>query len=121
MGGGLFGTHLALNEKCLVFSAIILAVYWLPHPKSTAHSVVMAFLLATSAYILLAWYDVIYDCKDRLKPTLLSWFSKPFKPQEYQQQYDELPEKEKKIIRTVDIAVLSILVITAIYPFFVLH
>ena len=79
----------------------------------------MAFLLATSAYIILAWYDAIYDCKDRLKPTLLSWFSKSLKPKEYQNQYDELPEKEKKIIRTVDIAVLSILVITFIYPFVV--
>ena len=47
MGGGLFGTPLALNPKCLVFSAFVLAVYWLPHPKNYSHKIVVAFLLAT--------------------------------------------------------------------------
>ena len=117
MGGGLFGTPLYLNMKCLVFSAAILCVYWLPHPSTLAHRVVMAFLLATSAYILLAWYDILYDCNDRLKPTLLGWLSKPFKPQEYSETYDKLPVKYQKIIRGVDILVLTIVVITFAYPF----
>lgn len=119
MGGGLFGTPLYLNMKCLVFSAAILCVYWLPHPKAFAHRAVMAFLLATSAYILLAWYDVLYDCNDRLKPTLLGWLSKPFKPQEYSEAYDTLPIKYQKIIRGVDILVLSIVGFAFAYPFLV--
>lgn len=119
MGGGLFGTPLYLNFKCLVFSAAILCVYWLPHPTTFAHRCLMAFLLATSAYISLAWYDVIYDCNDRLKPTLLGWLSKPFKPKEYSDAYDKLPVKYQKIIRGVDIAVLSIIAITFLYPFLV--
>ena len=77
----------------------------------------MAFLLATSAYIIMAWYDVIYDCNDRLKPTMLGWMSKPFKPKEYSEAYDKLPIKYQKIVRTFDIAVLSILVITFVAPF----
>ena len=117
MGGGLFGSTLYLNVKCLVFSAMILIVYWLPHPKSIAHNIVMAFLLGTSAYIALAWYDVLYDCNDRLKPTLLGWLSKPFKPQEYRDAYKALPLKTQKIIRYVDIFVLFIVVITFLYPF----
>jgi hypothetical protein len=119
MGGGLFGTPLYLNPKCLVFSAFVLGVYWLPHPKAFAHKIFMGFLLATSAYIIMAWYDVLFDCNDRLKPTLLGWLSKPFKPKEYSDAYDELPLKYQKIVRTFDIVVLSILVITFALPFMV--
>ena len=117
MGGGLFGTPLYLNPKCLVFSAVILAIYWLPHPSSQAHSLVMAFLLATSAYISLAWYDMLYDCTDKLRPTLFSWLSKPFKPKGYQDEYERLPIKYKKIIHRFDIAVLLVVFLTFLYPF----
>jgi hypothetical protein len=117
MGGGLFGTPLYLNPKCLVFSACILVVYFLPHPPTIAHQFVMAFLLATSSYISLAWYDVLFDCNDKLRPTIFGYLSKPFKPESYSKEYDELPIKYKKIIRNVDIAVLSIVVITFLYPF----
>jgi hypothetical protein len=117
MGGGMFGTPLYLNEKCLVFSAFVLAVYWLPHPKPLPHRIVMAFFLATLAYVLLAWYDVIYDCNDRLGPTLLGWMSKSFKPKEYSDKYDELPVKYQKIIRWVDIAILVVLGILFFIPF----
>ena len=117
MGGGLFGTPLYLNPKCLVFSAFILTIYWLPHPKSRAHNLLMGFLLATSAYISLAWYDVLFDCNDRLHPTLFSWLSKPFKPKEYQDEYDKLPLKYQKIIHWFDIAVLILVFFTFLYPF----
>lgn len=119
MGGGLFGTPLYLNPKCLAFSAFVLAVYWLPHPVAYAHKVVMAFVLATAAYIMMAWYDVIYDCNDRLRPTLLGWLSGWFKPKEYNEQYEELPVKYKKIIRWFDVAVLGVLVVLFVYPFVV--
>jgi hypothetical protein len=117
MGGGLFGTPLYLNLKCLVFSFMVIIIYWLPRPNTFAHGFVMTFLLGTSCYIALAWYDVLYDCNDRLKPTLLGWLSKSFKPQEYRDEYDKLPLKTQKIIRYVDIFVLIIIIITFIYPF----
>ena len=117
MGGGLFGTPLYLNLKCLLFSAFVISVYFLPHPPTFAHNFVMTFLLGMASYIALAWYDVLYDCNDRLKPALLGWLSKSFKPPEYSKEYDELPLKTKKVIRTVDIIVLSIIVIAFIYPF----
>lgn len=119
MGGGLFNTPLYLNPKCLVFSAFVLGVYWMPHPVAYAHRVVMAFLLATTAYILMAWYDVIYDCNDRLKPTLLGWISGWFKPAEYNKQYEELPIKYQKVIRWFDIAVLIVLLVLLAFPFVV--
>lgn len=119
MGGGLFGSSFYLNPKCLVVSLFVISVYFLPHPISLYHSVVMAFLLGMSSYILLAWYDVIFDCNDRLKPTLLGYLSAPFKPPEYKEQYDQLPLKDQKIIRVVDIAVLGVIVVTFLYPFFI--
>ena len=119
MGGGLFGTDLALNPKCLVFAGFVLVVYWLPHPVAYTHRIVVNFILACLAYVALAWYDVIYDCNDRVNPTLLGWMWKPLKPKEYQEKYDELPLKTKKVIRTVDIAVLVVLVALLAYPFFV--
>jgi hypothetical protein len=92
-------------------------VYWLPHPKTFAHNVIMGFLLGTSCYISLAWYDVLYDCNDRLKPTFLGWLSGPFKPKEYRDNYDNLPLKYKKIFRNFDIFILIILFIIFLYPF----
>lgn len=119
MGGGLFGTELALNPKCLVFAAFVLAVYWLPHPVAYSHRIVVNFILACLAYVGLAWYDLLYDCADRFKPTLLGWMWKDLKPKEYQNKYDELPERTKKVIRTVDIVVLVVLLALLAYPFFV--
>jgi hypothetical protein len=119
MGFGLFTTPLYLNLKCIIFSIFIILIYYLPKPQSIAHNIIMMFLLGTSAYIMMAWYDVIYDCNDRLKPTFLGWISKPFKPREYQQQYEELPIKYKKIIRNVDIFVLIVLLVTFLYPFLI--
>jgi hypothetical protein len=119
MGGGLFGTELALNPKCLVFSAFVLIVYWLPHPVALAHRIVMNFILACLAYVVLAWYDMLYACTDHLKPTLLGWMWKWAKPQEYSDKYDALPEREKKIVRTVDIVILVALLALLAYPFLV--
>ena len=117
MGGGLFGTPLYLNVKCLIFSAGVIMVYWLPHPTSFYHRCVMAFLLATAAYISLAWYDMLYDCNDHLGPTILGWMSMPFKPAEYREKYNQLPVKYQKIVRAVDIAVLFVVLLAFIYPF----
>lgn len=119
MGGGLFGTPLYLNPKCLVFSFFVLVVYWMPHPVAYAHRIVMNFILACLAYVLLAHYDVLYDCNDRVRPTLLGWMWGWAKPKEYQEKYDELPIKYKKIVRTFDIAVLVVLLALLAYPFFV--
>lgn len=81
----------------------------------------MIFLLGMASYIGLAWYDYLFDCNDRLKPTFLGYLSAPFKPPAYGKQLDELPDKEKKTIRIVDIAVLSLVVLAFAYPFLVGH
>lgn len=118
MGGGLFGTPLYLNPKCLVFSAFVLAVYWMPHAKAYEHKIVIAFVLASAAYVLMAWYDYLYDCTDRFGPTFLGWLTKPFKPAEYSEKYDELPVKYQKIVRTVDIVVLVVILVLLFSPYY---
>ena len=65
----------------------------------------------------MAWYDLLYDCNDRLRPTLLGWLSMPFKPPHYRQEYEELPLKYKKIIRTVDVLILAVMLGLFILPF----
>jgi len=117
MAGGLFGTPLYLNPKCLVFSAFVIWIYWLPHPKHIEHAWIMSFLLACSAYVALAWYDVMFDCNDHLRPTILGWMWGWAKPAEYKEQYDKLPIKYQKIIRNVDIVVLLVIVVTFLYPY----
>jgi hypothetical protein len=117
MAGGLFGTPLYLNPKCLVFSAFVLAVYWMPHAKEYTHKVLIAFLLATAAYVLMAWYDYLYDCNDRFGPTFLGWMTKIFKPEEYNQKFEELPVKYAKVVRAVDIVVLVGLLGLLVYPY----
>ena len=117
MGGGLFGTSLSLNPKCLIFTVFVLGVYWLPHPKFYEHKIVAAFLIGCLAYVLLAWYDVIFDCNDRLKPTILGWMWAWAKPPGYRAAYKELPIKEQKIVRAVDIVILVVLVGLVFSPY----
>lgn len=118
MAGGLFGTPLELNPKCLVFSAFVLLVYWMPHFKPIEHRIVMAFVLATAAYVFMAWYDKLYDCNDRFGPTFIGWLSMPFKPQEYRDKFDALPVKYQKIVRTVDIVILLVLIVLVFSPYY---
>ncbi len=109
MSGGLFGTPLALNPKCIAFSLFVLLIYWMPHPQAYAHKIVMNFIIATAAYVILAWYDLIYSCVDQLEPTLFGWLSMPFKPKRYRDAYEQLPVKYKKVVRWFDIGILVIL------------
>jgi len=117
MGGGLFGTPLYLNPKCLVFSAFVLAVYWMPHASSYPHKVLIAFMLACVAYVSMSWYDLLFDCNDRLRPTMLGWMWGWAKPKEYRDKFDELPLKYQKVVRTVDIVVLIGIVVLFFLPY----
>ena len=114
----MFGTPLYLNPKCLVFSAFVLGVYWLPHPKEYSHKIVVAFLLASLAYVLMAWYDYLYDCTDKFGPTFLGWMTMLFKPPQYMQKYEALPIKYKKVVRTFDIFILVVLVALVFAPYY---
>jgi hypothetical protein len=118
MGLGLFGTPLYLNEKCIAFAFFILFVFYMPHPKAWQHEIVVAFVLAMTAYVMMAWYDYIYDCNDKLGPTLLGGligWAKPYggvPPGTH-----ELPIKYKKIVGAFDVGVLIVLVTLLVIPY----
>ena len=106
MAGGLFPGHpFALNIKCIIFTAILAGGYWyLPHKNLW----VLA-LLIWAPYIALAWYDYSYDCKDKLKPTLVPfgryvWL--PFKPPGYKAEFDKLPPEQIQAMNKLDHLVL---------------
>ena len=118
MGGGLLGQELALNPKCLVISLFVVGVYFFPHPRGWQHQAVMGFLLATSVYILIAWYDFLFHCDNHLQPTLFGWMTQGLKPPEYRQAYSRLTPQTQYVVRAFDIAVLFIVFVTFLYPFF---
>ena len=118
MGGGLFGTPLYLNEKCIVFAIFILLVYFAPHAKAWQHEVVAGFVLAMAAYVFMAWYDYIYDCNDKLGPTLLGaliGWAKPYGG--VPPGTDPLPIKYQKIVGAFDLVVLIILIGLLVTPY----
>ena len=64
MAGGLFGKPFALNEKCIVFSIIIMALFlYKPEIKSNLVMGVVLFVLFVVSYVAMAWYDYYFDCK----------------------------------------------------------
>jgi hypothetical protein len=113
----LFGTPLNLNPKCLVFSAFVVFIYWMPHPFHWQHDYIVAFLLACSAYVIMAWYDLIFDCNDHLRPTVLGWMWGWAKPESYQREFEELPLKYKKVVKLFDIGILILVGVGLIYPY----
>jgi hypothetical protein len=109
MAGGLFGTPLYLNPKCIVFAALLVIV-WRLVPRGTRFDPYIALFLGTLAYVSMAWYDYIYDCADRLGPSPIAWISSPLKSPDYQRNFQLLPVRYKKIVRNIDIAVLVALI-----------
>ena len=89
----------------------------MPHQKAWQHEVVFAFVLAMAAYVFMAWYDYWYSCTDTFGPSFFALFVKWAKPETNQKDYEALPVKWKKVVRTVDIVVLGILVALVFYPY----
>lgn len=63
MAGGLFGRPFAFNIKCIIFSLIIISLFFYsPIIKKTYISYGIAFLLFVISYVGMAWYDSIFNC-----------------------------------------------------------
>jgi hypothetical protein len=102
MAGGLFpGKPFEFNVKCIVFTALVAGGYWVAPPKNKA---VLGFLL-WAPYIAMAYYDYLYDCRNRLQPTPLPFgrtLFLPFKPADYQARYAALTPEQKAVMDRVD-------------------
>jgi hypothetical protein len=102
MAGGIFPGHpFSLNIKCIIFTLVLAAGYWFAPHKNLW---VLAFLI-WFPYIALAWYDYSYDCKDKLKPTLVPfgryiWL--PFKPPGYKEEFNKMPADQIQAMNNID-------------------
>ncbi len=81
MAGGIFTDRpFEANPKCIVIAATAAAAYWwLPHGNALLLPVIFIVV-----YILLAWYDYLYNCDTKLYSGQygpVSWIDSIFKPQ----------------------------------------
>ena len=68
MSGGLYpGRPFAFNLKCIVFTAAVAGGYWWLPPRSWWVLLMLLWL----PYVAMAWYDYMYDCRDKMGPTLV--------------------------------------------------
>lgn len=93
MAGGIFTDRpFHLNAKCVVFSFYSSLLYAAGGGRRGA---VIAAIFVVS-YILLAWYDYMYDCNDHMMSGTSIGSTAIFKP-----QYREIPEAEQLYLRKV--------------------
>jgi hypothetical protein len=101
MAGGIFPNYpFHLNIKCIVFTFIIVIIYWFL-PKN----LFILFFLLWSPYIVLAWYDYSYKCQNKMMPTIIPYgryIFLPFKPPDYQREFRQLPPDAIQAMNTLD-------------------
>lgn len=102
MAGGLFpGYPFAPNWKCVWFTAILAGGYWWLPPRRPL--ILLALLILP--YIAMAWYDYYYQCKQKLKPTLVPFgrtLFLPFKPPDYQAEFSTMPPQALRTMDSLD-------------------
>ena len=90
MAGGIFVDQpYHPNPKCLLFSAIVMALYWfLPTNKNP----LMLFLIFILSYVAMAWYDYKYNCDTKMysgNNIGANTFDAIFKPQRRNEDTDK--------------------------------
>ena len=84
MSGGIFvNKPFAFNIKCIIFGIAMIFFYWFAS-KSNNTNYWLFPLIFIIAYIIIAWYDELYNCDDRLRSGTygpISVVDSVFKPQ----------------------------------------
>lgn len=121
MAGGIFPNYpFELNAKCVIFSIIIIIIFFYCPPKmSLSLSIIISFLIFVIAYVAMAWYDYQFEC---IKLALKKGTSKYgitglFKPQAYSESQinsSKLSKEEKKL----DYILITLLHLCIIAPLF---
>lgn len=104
-----------LNIKCVIFTLFIVFVYWFLPPRNKWILILLIFI----PYVLLAWYDYIYQCERNSGPSYLSLFYKNLKPPETDpmKKYDNWHPTIKKRVFFIDLSFL--LIILLFIPIFI--
>jgi len=65
MAGGIFPNYpFVLNPKCVVFSALIIALFFYCPPQMIMPwKLLLSFLLFVVAYVAMSWYDYTFECQ----------------------------------------------------------
>lgn len=78
MAGGIFTNRpFHVNPKCVWFALMMMLYYWYVSPSPNTW---LLPVIASVAYIAMAWYDHLYDCNSQLIPGGLLDFTGIFKP-----------------------------------------
>lgn len=81
-GGIYVNTAAQFNTKCVIFASLLCLGYWFTPQQKNIYLLPAIF---TVAYVAMAWYDELYDCKDKLYSGSRSWgaaiLDSIFKPQ----------------------------------------
>lgn len=102
MAGGLYpGRPFSFNVKCIVFTAVVAGGYWFLPPRNWA----VLFVTLWVPYVAMAWYDYMYDCSDKMGPTIVPfgrYLFLPFKPPGYKEEYNKMAQSQKDTMRRLD-------------------
>lgn len=81
-GGIYVNTPTHFNTKCVIFGGVLATGYWFLPSKKNPFILPVIF---TCAYIVMAWYDKLYNCEEQLYSGSSSWgaaiLDSIFKPQ----------------------------------------
>ena len=117
MAGGIFPNYpFVLNPKCVVFSVIIIGLFFYCPPKLDMHwNLLIAFLLFVVSYVSMAWYDYKFECQKLALKRGTSKYSitQQFKPPIHTKSQDD-PSKE-----TIDETILNANIIHIYHIFFI--
>tara|TARA_B100000902_G_scaffold397358_1_gene460923 strand:+ start:5266 stop:5742 length:477 start_codon:yes stop_codon:yes gene_type:complete len=101
MAGGLFGRAFAFNEKCIVFSIIIMALFlYKPNFRNQYFLYFTLFIIFIIAYVAMAWYDYAFNCDIApLKKGKAGGISGQLKPPSHEKDKQENNKSGKKDIK----------------------
>ena len=91
MAGGLFGRPFVLNEKCIIFSLICMALFLIKPTFKIQYLLYFSlFVIFVVAYVAMAWYDYYFNCDIVPLKRGTRSFTGQFKPPAH------APEKQEK-------------------------
>lgn len=100
-GGAYTGRPFAFNVKCIVFTAVAAGGYWFLPPRRWWALALLLWL----PYLSMAWYDHLYDCRNKMQPTLVPfgrYVFLPFKPGPYKHEFQAMAQSQKDAMRRLD-------------------
>ena len=121
MAGGIFPNYpFELNPKCIIFSIIIIGLFFYKPPELQIYwKLMIAFILFVLSYVGLAWYDYTFDCttlalKKSTSPIGITGYFKPPSYTQSQTDKSKLTNNEKDL-EWILISLVHLLIIAPLF------